>query len=132
MNIKGPHGGPRAPGAVDDVTGPDGPSGPESPESIDSAKSTSNVAPVKGSAPAAISPDAIAQVAGELRSGSIGVDEAVDRLIDDAIDRQIGAATADRSDLKAKLRSVLKGITASDPLLVDKLRRLTLGAAKKT
>jgi len=67
--------------------------------------------------------DPVAQVAAQLRSGEITVDQAVERLIDDAISRQL----ADHArDLEPKLRELLRSYAEADPFLAARIRRLTL------
>jgi hypothetical protein len=68
------------------------------------------------------STDPISQVASQLRNGEISVDQAVDRLIDDAIARQLGS----QRDLEPKLRELLKSYAENDPLLAARIRRLTV------
>ena len=71
--------------------------------------------------------DPIAQVAEALRAGDITVEQAVERLIDDAIHRQVGHATQDRPELERRLRELLRGLTSTDPFLLSRIRRLTMG-----
>lgn len=78
---------------------------------------------VKGPDPA----DPISQVAAELRAGRITIDQAVDRLIDDAIARHVGAAASERPGLADKLREALHAFAGSDPFLAAKTRRITRG-----
>ena len=66
--------------------------------------------------------DPIAQVASQLRNGEISVDQAVDRLIDDAISRQLGG----QKELEPKLRELLRSYAENDPLLAARIRRLTV------
>jgi hypothetical protein len=102
-------------------------------EAVESADATSEVQPgapasVKGPEAAQRSgtPDAIGYVAQRLKSGEISVDEAVDILIDDAIERQVGRAVEVARDLAPKLREVLRGYASNDPTLAARIRRLTL------
>ena len=68
------------------------------------------------------SADAISQVATQLRNGEISVDQAVDRLIDDAIARQLGS----QKELEPKLRELLRSYAENDPFLAARIRRLTV------
>jgi len=67
--------------------------------------------------------DPISQVAAQLRSGEISVDQAVERLIDDAISRQLSQHA---QDLEPRLRELLRSYAESDPFLAARIRRLTL------
>jgi hypothetical protein len=67
--------------------------------------------------------DPVAQVAAQLRAGEITVDQAVDRLIEDAIARQLSHQAR---DLEPKLRELLRSYAESDPFLAARIRRLTL------
>jgi hypothetical protein len=85
-----------------------------------------------GQAGATGSVDAVTQVASQLRAGEISVDQAVDRLIDDAIKRQLGSGdwqlqNGDRArDLEPRLRELLRSYAESDPFLAARIRKLTL------
>jgi hypothetical protein len=124
MKVKGPTDGPKAPDAVNDVTAPDALSGTDSVRGTE-ATGAPAVSRVSGAS------DAVAEVAARLRAGEITVDQAVERLIDDAIERQMGRALEQAKELEPRLREVLRGFAAGDPLLTDKLRRLTLDVGKK-
>jgi hypothetical protein len=116
--VKGPGEGPPPASPVDESREIDG---------VDSV-APSEVAPVsspqRGSQSGA--PDPIAQVAARLRAGEIGVDKAVELLIDDAIHRQVGRASASGKELEKQLRELLRSYASSDPFLAAKIRRLTL------
>jgi hypothetical protein len=68
--------------------------------------------------------DPVADVARRLRSGEIDARQAVELLIDDAVGRQIGRATADREALARELKDLLRRYTETDPYLASKVRRL--------
>jgi hypothetical protein len=117
MRIKGPGDGPRPPDAVDEAAPVDG---------VDETApaETGAVERVGGpGGPGGVDP--IAQVAARLRAGEITSDQAVELLIDDAIERQMGGAVP--KDLEPKLREVLRDYAANDPYLAAKIRRLTQG-----
>jgi hypothetical protein len=131
MRIKGPGNG--AP-PVD---------GPESVDPTDEVKlvgeTEATAASTEVSGPAAVgqtgaagSVDAVGQVAAQLRAGEITVDQAVERLIDDAIRRQLGSGdwqlqNGDRArDLEPRLRELLRSYAESDPFLAARIRKLTL------
>jgi hypothetical protein len=117
MRIKGPGDGPRPTDAVDEAAPVDG---------VDETApaETEGVARVGGTGgPGAADP--IGQVAARLRAGEITSDQAVELLIDDAIERQMGGAVP--KDLEPKLREVLRDYAANDPYLAAKIRRLTQG-----
>jgi hypothetical protein len=87
------------------------------------------VAPVDEVAPAGAVPvvDAVQAVAADLQAGRISLDQAVERLIDDAVSRQLGRAlgTGPRAQALAdELREVLRGYASNDPYLAAKIRRL--------
>jgi hypothetical protein len=119
MKVKGPTNG--AP-PVDGVGAPD------EIDEVQGLGEAAGSAPVGetaavGSTAAAGAVDAIAEVAGQLRSGKITVDQAVERLIDDTISRQLGPG---KDDLEPKLRELLRSYAESDPFLAARIRRLTL------
>lgn len=123
MRIKGPTNGTTPVDGVDEAAPVDG------VDEVGASESTAPTAPVQPTAPAqgpgAI--DAVTQVAAELRAGRITVDQAVERLIDDAISRQLGhQAAKDVRDLEPKLRELLRSYTENDPFLASRIRRLTL------
>jgi molybdenum-dependent DNA-binding transcriptional regulator ModE len=68
----------------------------------------------------------VGRVADRLRAGAITVDQAVEELIDDAVTRQVGAATQGRAELEERLRELLRQYAATDPQLTAHIRRLTL------
>src|SRR6267142_3206948 len=117
MRIKGPGDGPRPTDAVDEAAPVDG------VEETAPAE-TEGVARVGGTGgPGGVDP--IGQVAARLRAGEITSDQAVELLIDDAIERQMGGAVP--KDLEPKLREVLRDYATNDPYLAAKIRRLTQG-----
>jgi len=115
MRIKGPGDGPRPTDAVDEAGEVEG---------VDEAApaETGAVGRVGGtSGPGGTDP--IAEVAARLRAGEITSDQAVELLIDDAIQRQLGGAVP--RDLEPKLREVLRNFATQDPFLSAKIKRLT-------
>jgi hypothetical protein len=115
------------------VKGPgDGPSTIDPTAGVDAPEGVGEVAPaateavgaVSATAPAAT--DAIAQVAAKLRAGEITVERAVELLIDDVIERQVGRATENAPELAQKLRELLGRFSENDPFLAARIRRLTL------
>jgi len=117
--VKGPGAGDGAP-PVESIDGVD------APESIDrvAPAAPEAVSGVTGAGAAALDP--IAQVAARLRAGEISVDQAVELLIDDAVERQVAGATAGSPKLAQELREVLRGFKDNDPFLAARIRRLTL------
>jgi len=79
------------------------------------------VAPAAPTGPGNVDP--VAQVAAQLRAGEITVDQAVEKLIDDAISRQLSDSAR---QLEPKLRELLRSYAESDPFLAARIRRLTL------
>jgi hypothetical protein len=117
MKVKGPTNGAPPVDRVDEVA------------PLSESEGATGAAEVSAPAPAtgAGSLDPVAQVAAQLRAGEISVDQAVDRLIDDAISRQLGhQAPADLAKLEPKLRELLRSYAESDPFLAARIRRLTL------
>ncbi len=117
MRIKGPGDGPRPTEGVDE-TAPVEDVGDNAPVESGAVARVGGTGGPTGS-------DPIAQVAARLRAGEISADEAVELLIDDAIERQMGGGV--RKELEPKLRQVLRDYAANDPYLSAKLRRLTQG-----
>jgi hypothetical protein len=115
MRIKGPGEGPRPTDAVDEAGEVDG---------VDEAApaSTGAVTSVGGSGGAG-GVDPIGEVAARLRTGEITSDQALELLIDDAIQRQLGGAVP--KELEPRLRDVLRNFATNDPYLAAKIRRLT-------
>jgi hypothetical protein len=92
-------------------------------ESVGEVGAVDAAAPVEGVAVV----DAVQAVAGELKAGRISVDEAVDRLIEDAVTRQLGRALGSGprgQALADELREVLRTYASNDPYLAAKIRRL--------
>ncbi|MCU1282176.1 MAG: hypothetical protein JWM53_5722 [bacterium] len=120
MRIKGPGDGPRPPDAVDEAAPVDG---------VDEAapSETGAVGRVGGTGgptgPGGIDP--IALIAQRLRAGELSSDEALELIIDDTIERQLGGAVP--KDLEPKLREVLRDYATNDPFLAAKIRKLTQG-----
>jgi hypothetical protein len=116
--IKGPKGGPRPVGHKGPIAEVGGSSGVDriAPAEAPAVSGASNSGAL----------DQVGQVAARLRAGEIDVDRAIELLIDDAVARQIGAATERASDLERELRALLRGYAASDPFLAARIRRLTV------
>ncbi len=118
MRVKAPGGG--APPI--DETAPA--TGPTAADGVAAPKGTEGVAPARAAeGPAAGDP--VADVARRLRSGDLTAREAVELLIDDAVARQVGRATADREALARELKDLLRRYTETDPYLASKVRRLS-------
>ncbi len=109
--IKGPGDGPPKVGEVDSTDGVDE-IAPSQSEPV-GAPTATNAAPLT---------DPVAKITERLRAGEISVDQAVDLLIDDAVERQVGAAGR---EVASKLRQVLRSHASSDPTLSARIRRLT-------
>jgi hypothetical protein len=94
--------------------------------SIEGTEGVSRVEAVRAPdvATAARAATAVDEVAAALRAGRITIDEAVDRLIDDAVHRHVGRAIEQGSELEARLRRVLRDYAGADPLISSKIRRL--------
>jgi len=118
--VKGPGDGPPPIGAPE---APEAPGAPESAEATRAAEATT-------AAVATAATDPISQIAGELRAGRITVEQAVERLIEDAVHRQIGRALQGPSKasmaLADELRALLHAYAANDPFLAARIRRLNL------
>ncbi len=106
------------------IKGPNGVDGVGQVDQVGETDAVAEVGDVQAPSPAkeSGSVDAVAQVAAQLRNGEITVDQAVDRLIDDAIGRQLGT----KRDLEPKLRELLKSYAENDPFLAARIRRLTV------
>ncbi len=103
-------------------------SGASEIEALDEVKATRAVDlkpidAVSSTAPAA-AVDPVATVAAALRAGELTVEQAVDRLIEDAVTRRVGRALEPGSELEARLRRVLRDYASADPLITAKIRRL--------
>src|SRR5437763_13774554 len=108
MKIKGPSEGPTRVGeteALGDV------GATEAPAAVGAVRPATGVT----------TPDAVAAVASRLRAGEIDVQQAVELLIDDAIERQVGRAVEARQEIEGKLREMLREYTAEDPFLAGKV-----------
>jgi hypothetical protein len=113
MKVKGPTNG---------ATPVDGVEGVGEVDQVSEAPATGEVvAPAAPAGPGSVDP--VAKVAAQLRAGEITVDQAVEKLIDDAISRQL---SHEARDLEPKLRELLRSYAESDPLLAARIRRLTL------
>ncbi|MSP61982.1 MAG: hypothetical protein EXR72_16955 [Myxococcales bacterium] len=117
MRVKPPGSGAPPVDETSGATGPTGPTGVGTPEGAPAVAATSG-AQATGTA------DAVAEVARKLRAGEITPREAVELLIDDAVSRQVGHATADRPALADELKDILRRYTETDPYLSSKVRRL--------
>ena len=119
MRIKGPGpgDGPRPTDAVDEAAPVDG---------VDetAAAETGAVGRVGGTG-GPTGTDPIAQIAARLRAGELTSDQALELIIDDTIERQLGGAVP--KDLEPKLREVLRDYATNDPFLTAKIRKLTQG-----
>jgi hypothetical protein len=115
MRIKGPGDGVRPPDAVDEAGEVEGVD--------DTAPAETGAVARVGGTGGPTGSDPIAQVAARLRAGEISADEALELIIDDTIDRQLGGAVP--KDLEPKLREVLRQYATSDPFLAAKIRKLT-------
>ena len=117
--IKGPSGGPPP---VDEAGAVDAPEGVREPDAADAPSAVGGTEAARSTD----ATDAVSQVAAQLRSGEIGVDQAVELLIEDAIQRQVGRAVEGGADLAPQLRELLRNYASTDPFLLAKIRRLTL------
>ena len=117
MRIKPPSGGAAPPTPVSPATSA------SEVASTRSAAAASEVAPTSAVAGSGAT-EPVAEVARRLRAGELSAREAVELLIDDAVDRQIGRALEDRSELKRELKELLRRYTETDPYLAAKAKRL--------
>jgi hypothetical protein len=120
MRIKGPSGGPPP---LDEISGAAGTGRAEPLGSVDRTAATGGAQAVSATQSARPG-DAVAEVARRLRAGEISPREAVELLIDDAVNRQVGRVTADRQALATELKDLLRRYTETDPYLASKVRRL--------
>jgi|GEM_PF-3968997 len=121
--VKGPGDGPSPIGAPEDVGAPEAAHAPAEAKSTTAVQSTEATSATGAT-------DPISQIAGELRAGRITVADAVERLIEDAVHRQIGRALEGSSNasmaLADELRALLHAYAANDPFLAARIRRLNL------
>jgi hypothetical protein len=113
MRIKGPGDGPRPTDAVDEAGEVEATDGAASADAVSSVGGTSGPG----------GNDPISQIAARFRNGELTSEQAVDLLIEDAIQRQLGGTVP--KDMEAKLREVLREHATSYPYLAAKIRRLT-------
>jgi len=118
-------GGIGGPGAVDSTRAVGGADEVDALDEVRAA-SAAEVAAVGGveRSGAAGKTDAVTEVAAALRAGRMTVAEAVDRLIEDAVGKQVGRAVEPGSELETRLRRVLRDHAGADPLISAKIRRL--------
>jgi hypothetical protein len=115
MRVKPPSGGPSPVDQAREIGGPERAAPPESSGAVAPAAPTG----------ATSGADPVADVARRLRAGEISPREAVELLIDDAVERQVGGALADREGLAAELKDLLRRLSDSDPYLSAKVRRIS-------
>jgi hypothetical protein len=118
MRVKAPGGG------APPIDGTTPATGPTAADGVAAPQGTEGVAPTRA-AEGTTSSDPVADVARRLRSGDLTAREAVELLIDDAVARQVGRATADREALARELKDLLRRYTETDPYLASKVRRLS-------
>jgi hypothetical protein len=112
------------------VKGPRGPDGTPKVDEIDSPSGTREVGEVGGEyarvepSKAALPSDTVSRVAARLRAGEITVDQAVDILVEDVVERQVGLAVESAKALGPMLRDLLRQFVAQDPYLQSKVGRL--------
>ena len=66
----------------------------------------------------------IAYVAGRLRAGEMSAQQAVEMLIDDVVERQVGGVTAEHAAMATELKELLRRYSETDPYLASRVRRL--------
>src|SRR6201986_395001 len=115
MRLKGPGDGVRPPDAVDEAGEVEGVD--------DTAPAETGAVARVGGTGRPTGSDPIAAGAARLRAGEISADQALELIIDDTIDRQLGGAVP--KELEPKLREVLRQYATSDPFLAAKIRKLT-------
>src|SRR5215510_11374456 len=114
--ITGGAGGARGPG------GPGGPGGPTDVDEVDGAEDAEGAGAAAGAAAAAGPATGVDRIAADLDAGRITGREAIDRLIDEAVPGELGAAE------RAELREAMVDLIANDPHLAALAARL--GAAR--
>ena len=120
MRVKAPGDGPPPIPAVDETAGTEAPDGIDGVERASGVARSARIAPTSQSG----SIDVVAEVSRRLKAGEITASDAVELLIDDIVDRQAGAALADRRALAEELKSLLRKQTETDPYLASRVRRL--------
>ena len=118
MRVKGPSG---AAPPIDQTSAVDAPSAAEATTATTAVVATGAATAAQATDPTA---DPVRDVARRLRTGELSAREAVELLIDDAVERQLGLITADRRALAQQLKEVLRRYTETDPHLASKVRRL--------
>lgn len=88
------------------------------------ASAIERTGPVTAPHPLAPLDAVVAALAAELRAGTMTVEQAVSRLVEDAIERQVAAALLDNPEAEAEVREQLMRHLAEDPYLIQKVRRL--------
>ncbi len=102
------------------------------PKSVDAgrrrsikAEATSATQATQATEAAGAAIDPVANVAAQLRAGAITIERAVELLIEDAVQRQLGPALANSRELESTLRETLTQRHAeNDPVLQTRIRRL--------
>ena len=82
---------------------------PDAPEPVDAAARV-------------VSPPEVQAVLADLRAGRIDAQQAVGRLVDDAVSRRVGAQAPEA--VRERLRAELMDLLASDPHLGDLVKRM--------
>ena len=118
MRVKGPSG---AAPPIDQTSAVDAPRAAEATTATTAVVATGAATAAQATDPTA---DPVRDVARRLRTGELSAREAVELLIDDAVERQLGLITADRRALAQQLKEVLRRYTETDPHLASKVRRL--------
>jgi hypothetical protein len=129
MRVKGPGDGAPPISSPDPIGEADAAARTEAADAVDGVSKVDAGAPVDRAAPVAATSsakaaDPITEVARRLRAGEITAQQALDLIIDDVVERQVGRAVADRRALAAELRALLARQTEIDPYLASKMRRL--------
>ena len=96
----------------------------EGARSVEGGAGAQRVGTVDGASSIESGGDLIGEVSRRLKDGEITAREAVELLIDDAVERQVGRVTTDRDKLADELRELLRRYTETDPYLAAKVRRL--------
>lgn len=111
-------GGPSGPGGIGGPEGPDGPDEVDGADAVGGGAAASGAARTAGAAGA----DPIDQLAADLDAGRITGDQALDRLVDQALPPDL--AIGDRDELRA----MMMDLVASDPHLAQLAARLGVAA----
>lgn len=136
MKVTGPGSGPGASGAPDGASNVDATEAGRSTESTATGTAgdvgragksfaerlAAGTAPAARGAAQADAPTKVGELAADLVAGRISPSAAVDQVVQQILDRQLG--TNAPAAVRAKVETALRDALETDPLLGDKLKRL--------